>query len=378
MTARTWALLLACASAHTAFAEEPAADPETPPPKSKPEPFERYPLGSGSSILPLGFELEGLRVEAHLSVIAQYVLSLRTEDDVTDWFHEFELPRGHARVDASYEHARARVLVEAVRSASEGSLIGVAGDSFVVRMREAWGSYAAWGILESRLGLVPTMTTGVIESLWGMRVLAPSGAERANLHVPADLGGTIRGLFPEGWGWVGVGAYNGEGYAQRELNRGKNIELATAIHPLAFKEETLPLTVQLSYVAGSRGVALGRADRLTASLGWMGEVIRGGLSFTYAWGVDAQPDTESVLGEAFLRVMPIERLALGVNATAWLRDVASESDYQVALTGGAGYYVVEPLGIFLALDGLLQGEEAVQSSAPKDDFRLRVIGSVDF
>jgi hypothetical protein len=339
---------------------------------------DRYPVSSGGASFPLGLNLDALKLEGHLSIYSQYVLSLRSDAGETSWFHEFELPRGHARVDAQYEEARARVLVEAVRSASEGSLLGVAGDSFVVRMREAWGSYTAWEVLEARLGLVPTMTIGPVEGLWGMRQLNATGIERTNLHVAADLGGTIRGLFPEGYGWVGVGAYNGEGYAQRELNRGKNVELAAVVHPFAFEESTKPITVQLSYLAGSRGTALGRSDRLTASLGWMGDMFRGGASFTYAWGIDEQPDTTALLGEAFLRVMPIPKLSLGASALTYLRDTSRTDDYQVAITGGAGYFFVDPLGLFLAVDGLLQGAESEQANTPRDDVRLRVVGALEF
>lgn len=338
----------------------------------------RYPVSSGGASFPLGLNLDALKLEGHLSIYSQYVLSLRSDAGESDWFHEFELPRGHARIDAQYEDARARVLVEAVRSASEGSLLGVAGDSFVMRMREAWGSYTAWDVLEARLGLVPTMTIGPVEGLWGMRQLNATGIERTNLHVAADLGGTIRGLFPEGYGWVGVGAYNGEGYAQRELNRGKNVELAAVVHPFAFEESTKPITVQLSYVAGSRGTSLGRSDRLTASLGWMGDMFRGGASFTYAWGIDEQPDTTALMGEAFLRVMPIPKLSLGASALTFLRDTSRTDDYQVAITGGGGYFFVDPLGLFLAVDGLLQGAESEQANTPRDDVRFRLVGALEF
>jgi hypothetical protein len=333
--------------------------------------------GTGSSF-PLALDLGPLIVEAHLSVFAQYVLSVRTEAEESDWFHEFELPRAHARLDAAWEDARARVLIEAIRSASEGSLLGVAGDSFVTRVREAWASYTAWDVLEAQLGLVPTLTTGPLEAMWGMRQVSATAVERTGLLVPADLGATVRGLFPKGFGWVGVGAYNGEGYAQRELNRGKNIEIATVVHPLAFSEALKPVTVQTSYVSGSRGTALARADRITASAAWMGELIRGGVVFTHAWGVDDQPDTRAIAAEGFIRVKPIDRLSLGLNATYWVRDLAADSDYSVVITGGAGVFIVEPLAAFLAVDGLLQGEEAAQNETPKDDVRLRVIGAVEF
>jgi len=349
--------------------------PETPPAKPIVDPFS---LSGARASFPLVDGLEPFVIEAHLSLFAQYVLSVRDDNGVTDWFHEFEVTRAHARIDAEFEGARARVLVEGVRSATEGALLGVAGDSFILRLREAWAGYTAWDIIETRLGMVPTMTTGPIESLWGMRMVAASGAERAGLLSPADLGGTIRGLFPKGFGWVGVGAYNGEGYSQRELNRGKNIEIATELHPFAFSDAAAPFTVLASYSSGSSGTGLARSDRVSTSLGWQGDVIRGGANFTYAWGNADQGDTLSLLGEGFIRVRPIERLSLGANAVFWKRDLASESDWLVTITGSAGYFIVDPLGIFLAVDGFLLGEQAEQALPPKDDVRFRVIGAVDF
>lgn len=346
---------------------------------AKPKPIvDFFPLSGGRASFPLVDSLDPLVIEAHLSVYTQYVLSVRDDNGVTDWFHEFELPRAHARIDAAFEGARARVMVEGVRSASEGSLLGVAGDSFVLRLREAWLAYTAWEIIETRLGLVPTMTIGPVESLWGMRMVAPTGIERAGLLSPADLGGTVRGFFPKGFGWVGAGAYNGEGYTQRELNRGKNIEVATELHPFAFSEAAAPFTVLGSYSSGSSGTALARSNRVSTSLGWQGDMVRGGASFIYAWGIADQGDTESALVEGFIRVRPIERLSIGANGTFWLRDIAAESDWTATITGSIGYFIVDPLGVFLAVDGFVNGEEAEQALPPKDDVRFRVIGAVDF
>ncbi len=364
---------------------KPASAPAAAPAKQTSETAESakpivdfFPLSGGRASFPLVDSLDPLVIEAHLSVYTQYVLSVRDANGETDWYHEFELPRAHARIDAQFEGARARILVEGVRSASEGSLLGVAGDSFVLRLREAWLAYTAWDIIETRLGLVPTMTIGPVESLWGLRMVAPTGIERAGLLSPADLGGTVRGFFPKGFGWVGAGAYNGEGYTQRELNRGKNVEVATEIHPFAFSEAAAPFTVLASYSSGSSGTALARSNRVSTSLGWQGDVVRGGASFTYAWGIADQGDTLSALAEGFIRVRPIERLSLGANGMFWSRDLAAESDWAVTITGSVGYFIVDPLGVFLAVDGFLLGEEANQALPPKDDVRLRVIGAVDF
>lgn len=337
-----------------------------------------FPLSGARASFPLLDGADPLVIEGHLSVYAQYVLSIRSEGEETEWFHAFELPRAHARIDAAFEGARARVLVEAVRSASEGALIGVAGDSFLFRVREAWGAYTAWDIVETRLGLVPTLTVGAVEALEGLRIVGPTALERSGLLSPADLGGTIRGFFPKGFGWIGAGAYNGEGYSQRELNRGKNVEVAAEVHPIAIIEDAKPLTIHASYQAGSSGTGLARSDRVTTTLAWAGDRIRGGVSFAYAWGYEGDGDREVALVEGFVRVRPIERLSLGATGTYFLRDTSDSDQYLALITGSAGYFILDPLGIFLAVDGQLFGDATEEAIPGLDDVRLRVIGAVEF
>jgi hypothetical protein len=332
----------------------------------------------GRASFPLLGEDHPLQIEPHTSIISQYVFSLREEAGSSDWFHEFELPRAFAWVDARYDDAEARVLIEGVRSASEGALIGVAGDSLVLRLREAWASHTAWGLLETRIGLVPTMTVGPIEAMWGMRPIQPTGIERTALASPADLGVTLRAVLPNRHGWVGVAGYNGEGYARRELNRGKNIELAANLHPLAGVRGVEPLTVFASYVSGSSGTGLGRADRWTAALGWQGERIRGGVTTTYALGVAGAPEVDSLVVEGFVRIMPLERLVLGADVLHWQRDLSVGGDTAISVSGAAGYFIVDPVAAFIAVDGQVFGDAARASLPGQDDLRIRWIGTASF
>jgi hypothetical protein len=319
-----------------------------------------------------------LRVVPHVSVYAEYVLSIRQEDGETDWFHSFELPRAHASLFASYDIAEARIILEAVRSAAEGALLGVAGDSLVMRLREAWGGFTAWKHLEVRFGLIPTLTLPVFEELLHLRPLAPSAPERTGFASPADLGATVRGILPGGYGFIATGFYNGEGYRQRELNRGKNIEIAGEFHPLAAFDDVAPLAIFGSYVSGSSGTALGRADRIHAGIGWFGDVIRGGVGMTYALGTTVDPAASSVVGTAAIRVIPIERLVFAADAMLWQRNLDTSSDWLFAGTVGGGYAFVDPILPMLAVDFYQYGDGVSLGAAPQDDLRIRAIGAVTF
>jgi len=367
------AIALAEARPNSAHADEsPAGSSSAPEPAPAKEPL--------SSLARASFPLlEGappVELSAHASVFAQYVFAIRDDAGSTDWFHDVELPRAIARLDGASGDVRARLAVEAVRSATDGALLGVAGDSLVMRAREASATYTAFEHVEARMGLVPTMTIAPIEQLWGMRMIAPTGLERAGLASPADLGATLRGLLPGGFGWLGVGAYNGEGYDRRELNRGKNVEIAAAIRPLA-SIDTPELTVLASYVAGSSGTALARADRLSGGLGWEGDSVRGGATATFARGVGAASDVDGALVEGFVRVRPLDELSIGANALYFARDTSDADDWTLTVTGSAGWFFAPVFGLFLAVDGQRFGATAAQGLPGVDDVRARVVTALE-
>jgi hypothetical protein len=318
-------------------------------------------------------------VRPGIDVIAQYALSLRDENGETDWFHAFELSRAHASVTGQYEGAEARLLVEAVRSASEGALIGVAGDSLVLRVREAYAGYTAFDMLTIRAGVVPTLTTAALEEVWAMRAVERVALERLGLASPADLGGTSTVELPEHVGWIGFGAYNGEGYNGRELNRGKSFEAAADIHPLGFIEEVRPLSILVSYVAGSTGTALARANRLSGGIGWAMDRLGVGASIVWAQGIEHRGDQNALAFEAIVRGEPYEQVLLAAQFTHGSRNLdAPESDTLLTVTGAAGYRIVDPLEALLAVDAFVPSALAKASLPELDNWRFRAVARARF
>lgn len=318
-------------------------------------------------------------VRPGVDAIAQYNFSIREVNDETDWFHEFEIPRIFGTITGNYEGAEGRLVVEAVRSASEGALIGVAGDSFVVRLREAYAGYTAWDMLTMRMGLVPTMTIRALQSSWATRAIDPVATQRVTYASPADLGATARVTLPIDLGWVGVGAYNGEGYNRRELNRGKNVELATQIHPLSVIEPVRPLSLFFSYVAGSTGTGLARQNRITGALMWTMERLGAGASVVYAQGFQDRGDIDGVLVEGWVRGEPYENVLLAGQVANWWRNLdAPEDDTILTVTAAGGYRIVKPLEAFLAFDAFVASDMAKAALPELDQYRIRAITRVSF
>ncbi len=314
----------------------------------------------------------GLVVRPGVEVFARYAVRLTETPALgSDWSHRFDLPRVHAALTGEYRDARARVVLEAVRSAGDGSFGGVDGDSFVFRVREA---YAGWygRPLRVQAGVVPTLTIPEIEGTWRLRAVSATPLELTALGSPADLGATVRFDLPRTFGWVGVGAYNGEGYNGRELDRGKNVEVAASVHPVPWRPMH-PLAVLASYTIGSAGASSTRADRFTGALLWQGDTVRAGVTGTVAWGVGADGAQRSYVLEAFARVEPVERLLTGLRVSWWQRDHRVDGDHLTSIIGTVGYRVLDPLEVFAVVSRQLPGSRAEALLAGSDQWEFSLV-----
>jgi hypothetical protein len=319
----------------------------------------------------------GITVRPGLEAFAQYGLRLtNTDAGELETFHQFDVPRVHASLQAEYDHVRARLVLEAVRSASEGALLGVAGDSVLLRVREAWGGWSS-PRFDVRAGVVPTLTVPEVESTWGLRAVTPTPLEATRLVAPADLGLTARFMLPGGRGSVALGAYNGEGYAQREFNRGKNVEAMVLFRP-APGTAAEPLVLLASYVLGTSGLGDTRADRFTGAALWRGARVRGGATFTWAMGADDRPERESWLAEAFVAAEPVASLLLGARVLRWQRDVTVDTDRVTSVVATVGWRVARPWEVFLAGTRSIPGGRAALALPGSDHWDLRAVSRVVF
>lgn len=355
--------------------------PAPPPPEPAPALPSLAPPPNGRAAPPTEAATRGTsKVRAGLEVFAEYKYT-RTlgPGDSSTWFHAFDVPRVHGAIEGEYdERLRGRLLLEAVRSASEGALVGVGGDSLVVRVREAYGAYRILEPVEVSAGVIPTLTVPELDGTWMLRAIAASGMEANQLGTPADLGAKVRVEAPERYGWAAVAATNGEGYAGRELNRGKSVEGAIEVHPLP-AGALLPLGVFFSYQAGSLGAVSARADRVTSGLVWQGTMVRAGAFFTYAWGVGQNGTQHAALGTAFVRVEPVSRLLAGARVDVAVRDVrTAPADAISTVWLTAGYRVADPLEVFLAGSRSIPTSRADAEVPGSDSWALRVIGRVVF
>lgn len=257
----------------------------------------------------------------------------------------FLVPRVQAGVQAEWKGASARVLLEGVYATQGGALIGVAGDSVVVRLREAWGGYR-WHFLEAQLGLVQTLVVPEVERGFLFRELSPDGLESYRLKSPADLGANLKAHLPAGYGWLGVSVTNGEGYTSRELNTGKNLEAAAAVHPLP-RGVLEPLTVLGFAMVGTTGPSSALANRFGGGVLWQGRSLGAGFTVTSIAGWLDDSSRRALLLQGFARGELFGRLLLAARVHLFNRDL-TQDDRVIELIGGIGVKA-EPLELFVAV-----------------------------
>lgn len=313
-----------------------------------------------------------------LEVFAGYRLTLTnaTDDGSTEWFHEFALERAFATLEATYGDASSRIILEAVPSADPGALVGVSGDSFVARIREAWAGYRFFRALDLRLGIVPQFTLPQLRDLERLQPIGRNPLEAYRVLSAADLGATLAFTLPARYGVLGVGVYNGEGYESRELNRGKNLELFTRVHPLAHWPAAAPLGVALAYQHGSTGTGSARANRATAILFWEAETLSAGVAGAYIWGFENDGARDAWFGEAFARADLFEHLIVGGRGAYFGRDTDNGDDNVLALLGTVGARAMQGVELYLSLERRIPGIDTELALPNTDDWRFQLTGRV--
>lgn len=231
-----------------------------------------------------------------LALEAQLVTRLVSTQTAGDDFTEFLIDR--AELGAMYRYGQwgAELRLEAIRSSSPGSVMGIDGDSLLLRLKRGWGfgrfQLTPYHSVEVRAGLIPDAYKELLENDYDLRGLAPTMTERARFFDTADIGAMV------GWdGWeqrvrLRVELSNGEGRNQVERNNGKNTTIAFTVTPLALRVHRGPLHISIhgAWRDGSLGVGNARNHRLAAGVTFVGPCPRAGFEFVRASGYDGRAE----------------------------------------------------------------------------------------
>ncbi|MEZ4257098.1 MAG: hypothetical protein R3A78_15520, partial [Polyangiales bacterium] len=318
-----------------------------------------------------------LHIQPALEIITGYQGSnFESTDGDSRWYHEFVLDRAHAILNADYGPASARIILESVYSAGSGSLVGIGGNSLVLRIREAWAGYTLLDRLTVRVGVVRQFVQPTMALVSRLRPVGRTPDDELKLHHPTDLGANATFELPARYGELGLGVYNGEGYTQRELNRGKNLEAFARVAPLASIEALVPLSIMIAYVSGSSGTASARADRYTAGLLWDTPVLSAGAVFTYAHGLEDDGTRKAWHMQGFARTLLFDHLILGARASYFVRNTKVDDDTLLWLVGTVGAVLLPGVETYVSLERRSPGAVAQAALPDSNEWRGQLIARV--
>jgi len=145
-----------------------------------------------------------------------------------------------------------RVTPDIARETGSGSSID---GSYTFRLKYAFAEYKLddWMTKGSwlRFGLQQTPYLDFMEHIYRYRFQGTMSAERPHLITSSDAGVSFHYAFPESYGDLHVGVYNGDGYAHFEANNTKALQIRGSIRPLAHQAVLKGLQFTGFYIADS-------------------------------------------------------------------------------------------------------------------------------
>jgi hypothetical protein len=326
-------------------------------------------------------------------IFGQLHAGYRAQSQDEDQFQEFDLTRAELGVLWGSNDVGLVLNLEAVRAVGSQSLLGLDGDSLVMRVRHGfgyWGGAWGWFSVQAQAGLIPDIWKIAVESFYMLRGISSLGAERSGLMTASDLGGSVSVGFWENVVVLRAALTNGEGRNQIERNEGKNITVALSgrLWRPVFWDGRGMLYAHVSYRDGSVGEAQARAHRAMGALTFAHPRCSAGVEWGYAWGLGARPEVEATQSGGWISSDIISEL-LGVFARYdWMQADTSvdASDIRTLL---AGLYIDAPRWESLRRFRLYVGYEqtwfddqsAVWTSLPESsdiwsmNLRLELVGA---
>lgn len=287
-------------------------------------------------------------------------------------FSEFEI--GRAELSSRFRPVSwggFEVTAEAIRSASPQSVLGVDGDSLVLRLKRAW-TFVEGDVgpvtLGGRAGLIPDPWVEALEGGYDHRGMSATLAERGAFFDTSDLGAAVTAEAWSGQARMHLSLTNGEGRNRVEQNSGKNVTVVLSLMPRVLETLDGPGVVGLHVTGrdGSSGTASIRSHRLAAALTWTHPRMNAGAEAVRAWGYAGRGGRETQ-GVGAWAGGTVWEPWIGLIGRADLLDMDRSRDDTWRVRGTGGIYS-DPWrgtsGSRLRLYGLTQVNRAHASAAP--------------
>ena len=221
----------------------------------------------------------------------------RFDQSASQTFNDFFLERGEIGIQTPYSDQDGwswggELRLESLRSAGQNSLIGIDGDSLVLRVKRGWakGQWKRGDFkVSARLGLSHDPWHEVIMWAYPLRGVGPTLGEREGFQETSDLGGALHIHWKKHS--LVLSLQNGEGRRYSEQNKGK--DFLAGINLNLYQSQTQQLYAHFAYRDGSRGPSSGQNHRAFTALWYQSQNLSLGLIGYSAWGINQRPSLEA-------------------------------------------------------------------------------------
>jgi hypothetical protein len=197
----------------------------------------------------------------------------------------FNVSRSYINITGNVSHIVAfRITPDIVRESglvTPGAGTSISNDSLIFRIKYAfaqfnlddWMTKGSW----VRLGIQQTPLLDYEEGIYRYRFQGTTFTEREGFYNSADAGASFHWNFPNNYGEVHGGFFNGEGYAKPEVNDQKAFEVRGTVRPFAASGPELRGLRVTGFYFGDNYIKNAERSRAVGQVTYESTYINGGF-----------------------------------------------------------------------------------------------------
>ncbi|MGB5105654.1 MAG: hypothetical protein WBP29_11205 [Candidatus Zixiibacteriota bacterium] len=222
-----------------------------------------------------GAQLVAAETTVGAEIHAQWLLHLNNQG-LGKNYNYFDVHRGQLIVEHTFnEKYSAKIVVE---SYTNGFSVT---DGWRTRLRLGYfQANKALPYTDVRFGMQNMLWNEKVEGVWGMRYVDPVSLFKLGYQDEADLGVSLIGNCPGGYGILAVQVVNGPGYHESELNKYKDFAIYGEFHPFPKNADWSEVAILGQWYMGYPNISDGSGGE-SFSKNTMKDRIQGGAIVKY-------------------------------------------------------------------------------------------------
>jgi hypothetical protein len=222
-------------------------------------------------------------------------------------FNKFDIDRIYLTAKSQVvEDWKFQITTDIFRNTSAGTYYS----GLAVRMKFAYLDYSPIPSLSLKAGMIPGPWNGAVEAFWKYRGIAQTANDKYGYIQTADIGVSATYSLPEKYGELAAYVFNGDGYANVEANKYKDVVFRASFVLFPNNPELKTLTLGGYTYLGKNGTAGIKKQRFGGLLGYSYSFVLVGAEYdSRKDGVANSPDVSAQVYSLFSEIkLPIAEL----------------------------------------------------------------------